>query len=106
MEVLNASPTLTVRAGGERRLFMAVLEDAVRRVRKSAGDVHASPRQIQADLDWFYSDDRSWPCSFLNLCGYLGLDPQWVRGQLRSELQAASSRAWLRPRRPLKFHFS
>lgn len=101
MDLLKPSTTSVARAGGERRLFMAVLEDAVRRVRKSAADPRTSSRQILADLEWFLSDDRGWPCSFLNICGYLSLDPEWVRGQLRSEFQAARTNVWVRPRRHL-----
>jgi len=67
----------------EYRLMLAVLKDAL--------DIHnryrttgAHPR-IAADTErWLFSDDTSWPLSFVNICHALGIDVDWLRGRLRS----------------------
>jgi hypothetical protein len=79
---------MTKHVSGERRLFLAILEDAVRLVRKDAHcERHLlTSRQIEADLRWLHSEDRSWPCSFVNVCTHLGLEPEWVRRMIFAEL--------------------
>ena len=71
------------RLDGERRLMMAVLEDAVHCYRKhgSASD----PRMKQLFLDaeaWINGTDRLWCFSFENVCDSLELDPDYVRDGL------------------------
>jgi hypothetical protein len=68
----------------EQRLLRAVLEEAL--VELAAGRMAvASPVDNQRRrelLDWFASHDRSWPCSFENVCDAIDLDPERVRGKL------------------------
>jgi len=73
----------------ERRLFFAILADAIVRVRRLA----AAPRHVTHELleaeRWIRSDDRQWPCSFVNVCEALDIayEPlrravlQWRRKQ-------------------------
>jgi hypothetical protein len=67
----------------ERRLVIAILEDAVEIRRKYT---HRSGRRYErlvAETEsWFFSDDTAWPLSFLNVCAALGLDAAWFRAQL------------------------
>jgi hypothetical protein len=66
---------------GERRLMLAVLLDAVRILRKlrpqgpKARRRHAWLRERR----WIEAEDRLTPCSFVNVCDALGLDPAYVR---------------------------
>jgi hypothetical protein len=57
----------------ERRLLFAILSDAIVRFRQLA----AAPRHAQHELReaerWIRSDDRSWPCSFVNICETLDI---------------------------------
>jgi hypothetical protein len=57
----------------ERRLFFAVLTDAIVRVRQLATGrrKHARYELLEA-VRWFRSNDVTWPCSFINVC--LALD--------------------------------
>ena len=68
----------------EQRLLRAVLEAALAEL--AAGRMAAaSPLDNQRRrelLDWFASHDRSWPCSFENVCDAIDLDPERVRGKL------------------------
>jgi hypothetical protein len=61
----------------ERRLMLAVLEDAVVRYRR---DPHG--RDGHESALWFASEDTSWPYSFTNVCDVLGLDRRAVRDAL------------------------
>ncbi len=62
----------------EKRLMLAVLEDAVLAYLRG---LHQSPETAA----WFESDDFTWPYSFANLCEGLGLDRAAVRVALRRQ---------------------
>ena len=67
-------------AEGERRLMLAILEDAVECFQKYLGTKEARGRQLYADAEeWFLSDDRSWLFAFVNVCEILGLQPDFIR---------------------------
>jgi hypothetical protein len=62
----------------EKRLMLAVLEDAVL--------VYLRGLQLVPETrTWFEEDDFSWPYSFVNLCDSLGLDRTAVRSALHRE---------------------
>jgi hypothetical protein len=64
----------------ECRLMLALLSDAIvvfHRRRPIA------PGQSRSEAErWIVSDDRRWPCSFVNVCEALGLAPDAVRRAL------------------------
>lgn len=65
---------------GERRLMIAVLEDAVDVYRKLAGARDNRRRALFEDAEaWLESSDRSWIFSFENICDVLGLDAGYLR---------------------------
>jgi hypothetical protein len=69
---------------GERRLMLAVLEDAVDMYRKHCG-ANGRNRQLFLDAEeWIDDDDRTWVFSFLNLCDILDLDGEYLRRGLRA----------------------
>lgn len=57
----------------ERRLLFAILSDAIVRFRRLA----TAPRHVTRELieaeRWIRSDDREWPCSFVNVCEALDI---------------------------------
>ena len=62
----------------EKRLMLAVLEDAVL--------LYTRVPQIAPETEaWVQADDRTWPYSFVNLCDALGLDRSAVRVALRRQ---------------------
>jgi len=71
-------------ACGERRLMLAVLEDALRTV-LSARVGRSSDSWVQDELRWFMSEDRSHPFAFEVICDVLDLDASWVRRRLRAD---------------------
>ena len=71
------------REGGlvrERRLMLAVLQDAVECYQKYA--LARDPRGTVLFDDaheWIESGERDWPFSYENICEVLGLNPEYIR---------------------------
>jgi hypothetical protein len=68
-------------ASGERRLMLAVLEDAVRNV-ALARNARISSKRARQELAWVTSVDRTDPFAFESICDALGIDPSWLRARL------------------------
>jgi hypothetical protein len=68
---------------GEKRLMLAVLEEAVATFQRNT---HAKTRRGQRLFreaeEWIQSEDVSWTYAFENVCHTLGLDPEYLRGGL------------------------
>lgn len=78
---------------GERRLMIAVLEDAVDVYRKLAGARDARRQQLFRDAEeWIESEDRTWIFSFQNICDVLGIESAYLRRGLHAIKQQAQSR--------------
>ncbi len=64
----------------EKRLMLAVLEDAVASFQRG---VLAGSRTATREFDdvqrWFASEDTAWPYAFLNICHVLGFEPAYLR---------------------------
>lgn len=71
---------------GERRLMVAVMEDAFTAYCKYKAAKNPRGRQffLQAK-EWFEADDPSWLFSFRNICEALGLDPQSIRRAIKNK---------------------
>jgi hypothetical protein len=64
----------------ERRLVVAVLEDAVDCFQKHIRARDDKARQLFLDAEeWIRSEDRSWPFSFENVCDLLQINPEYLR---------------------------
>jgi hypothetical protein len=69
----------------ERRLMIAVLEDAVDVYRKQAGATDQRGQQLFSEAEeWIRETDRSWLFSFQNICDVLDLDADYLRRGLRA----------------------
>jgi hypothetical protein len=67
----------------EKRLMLAILEDALRIYRKHAHAPDRRHERLAAETkDWLFSDDTEWPLSFVNVCSALGIDVARLRTQL------------------------
>jgi hypothetical protein len=64
----------------EKRLFAAVLDDAVKNYRKL---VVVGGRRFAEEREWIFSDDKKATFSFCNICDVLGLSPTRIRRTLR-----------------------
>lgn len=68
----------------EKRLMLAVLEDAVGTFQKYVFAGERNGRRLFQDVeDWVASDDLEWPYSFVNICNGLGLEADYMRSGLR-----------------------
>lgn len=64
----------------ERRLLFAVLSDAIVRFRRLVDLRHPAGRHDLLEAErWLRSEDRSWPCSFVNVCEALDIAPEPLR---------------------------
>ena len=64
----------------ERRLIVAVLQDAIECYQKNLFARDGKARQLYADAEeWIDSDDRSHYFSFENICEILEMNPVFVR---------------------------
>ena len=65
---------------GERRLMIAVLEDAVNCFMKQLHATEPNARQLFLEAqEWITADDRTWFFAFENVCDTLDLNPDYVR---------------------------
>jgi hypothetical protein len=70
---------------GERRLMIAVLEDAVDVYRKQAGARDPRGRGLFEDAeDWIEDTSKSWLYSFENICDVLDIDADYLRRGLHA----------------------
>ena len=78
----------------ERRLMLAVLQDAVECYQKYA--LARDPRGtmlFENACEWIDSGEREWPFSYVNICEVLGLNPEYIRRGLSK---------WRQQRSPVK----
>lgn len=65
---------------GQRRLMIAVLEDAIECFQKYAYAKDNRSRQLGSEAEeWFLTDDPNWLFSFVNVCETLGINPEFLR---------------------------
>lgn len=68
------------RFDGERRLMIAVLEDAVNCFMKQLHATDPKARQLFLDAEeWIATEDPAWFFSFDNVCHALDLNPEYLR---------------------------
>jgi len=83
----------------EKRLLLAMLEDAITAARRPAGKPRRRPQAPRVEARrWIFSNDVRWPFSFVNVCGVLGIDPYYLR---RGLIQSAD-RFGDEPVRPIR----
>jgi hypothetical protein len=78
----------------EKRLMLAVLEDAVKCYQDNAGTAHPKGKKLFHETEqWIFETDSDWLFSFENVCALLGLDPEYLRaGLLRWKLAQLTQR--------------
>ena len=79
---------------GERRLMIAVLEDAVEIYRKQAGAKEPRGQQLFREAEeWIEDPDRSWLFAFENICDVLEMNADYLRSGLDRWRQSVALRA-------------
>jgi hypothetical protein len=75
---------------GEKRLMLAVLEDAVDCYQKYAFARDPRGRELFAEAEeWLFSSDNSWVFAYENICEMLEVNPDYVRRGLQEWRQRA-----------------
>jgi hypothetical protein len=78
--------------GGERRLIIAVLEDAINCFQKNLFATDNRGQRLFRDAEsWLMSVDRGLPFAFENICEFLSLDAEYIRQGLCRWARAARS---------------
>jgi hypothetical protein len=74
----------TARLQPEKRLQLAVLQDAILTFHRLAAVERLRARRFFAEVDaWFASDEANGPFTFVTICDTLNLDPDYIRQGLR-----------------------
>lgn len=70
----------------EKRLMLAVLEDAIASFQRNFIQARAAAREGEdGDVEhWLDSDDMTWPFSFASICQALDMEPEYLRRGLHS----------------------
>jgi hypothetical protein len=69
----------------EKRLMLAVMEDAITTFQKSVhGATRRQRRLLKETEEWVGSNDTSWPFSFENICSALDIEADYLRSGLRN----------------------
>jgi hypothetical protein len=80
----------------ERRLLLAVLEEAIRTYQRYAFTHDPRGVILRAQVEeWFASEDSDWTFSFVAICDALGLETSYLRAgilRLRERAEAAHPR--------------
>ena len=85
------------RSEPERRLMVAVLEEAISAMLSGAASANEERRASAREAErWFASDSRGWPFAFCTLCDVLGLEVDRVRQVIAGWRERR--RAFRRPR--------
>jgi hypothetical protein len=67
----------------EKRLLLAVLEEAIGTFQRYATATDRNSRALFADVEaWFASEDTAWLYSFIGICDAVGIDATYVRSGL------------------------
>ena len=73
----------------ERKLMLAVLQDAVGTLLRHAGSERSGARRLVREVEhWISVRNSDWPFSFENICAALNLDAAALRVRLRHMLRA------------------
>jgi len=77
---------------GEKRLMLAVLQDALDCYQKYAFAKDGAGQQMFHDADqWIGDEDRTWYFSFENICEILEINPQYLRVGVKRWRQSAAT---------------
>ncbi len=67
----------------EKRLMLAVMEDAIATFQKSVPEANRRQRRLLRETEeWIQSSDTSWPFSFENICAALNIEADYLRSGL------------------------
>lgn len=89
----------------EKRLMLAVMEDAISTFQKSVYGANRRQRRLLKETeDWISSTDTAWPFSFENICAALDIEAEYLRkgltrwkGTLLAQRQQTNPQAFHSP---------
>jgi hypothetical protein len=80
----------------EAELVAAVLDDAIICfIKYATAKQRREQRLFRETEEWLFAEDANWPFSFENLCGFLEINPNYLRSglmRLKQQLEAGESK--------------
>ena len=68
----------------EKRLMLAVMEDAISTFQKSVrGATRRQRRLLRETEEWISASDNNWPFSFENICSALDIEADYLRSGIK-----------------------
>ena len=90
---------------GEKKLILAVLEDAVACFQKHYGARDKKGKELFYEAqEWLMDEKDDWVFSFRNICESLGINPEYLRSGLVQWREKQTSRHRPRWRKEVKKH--
>ena len=90
----------------EKRLLLAVLEEAVATFQRYVIATDRQSRSIFTDVEaWFASEETAWLCSFNGICDALGIEATYVRSGLGRWLGTHRMPSFETAQTPYRFPF-
>lgn len=91
LDSMGAGPSLILpsqlarsqHATAEMRLYIAVLEDAIRIYKRDGAK--RKPKIRDDVIEWFFDDGGRGPFSFRGICEVVGIDPDAFRDRVRAD---------------------
>ncbi|HXJ35207.1 MAG TPA: hypothetical protein VMS22_14340 [Candidatus Eisenbacteria bacterium] len=77
---------------GERRLMLAVLEDALRSILRIGRGPWAAAH-VREEIDWLVASGRADPFAFESICDALDIDPGWLRRRVLDAVRSQTTAA-------------
>ena len=95
---------ISFKRGGEYELLCAILEDAICCFQRGFKDGKKRTQRLAHEAEeWLFTNDPTWPMSFVNVCAVLGIDAENLRNGLRHRQQQYLHGVLLQQRRkPLR----
>ena len=92
----------------EAELVAAVLDDAIICfIKYATAKQRREQRLFRETEEWLFAEDANWPFSFENLCGFLEINPHYLRSglmRLKQQLEGGESKAPSLTRGSYRFH--
>ncbi len=104
-EQFYENATGAVSTSGAVALVRAILDDAIACYQKQFESDGRRAHRLAAEAEaWLFSDEDTWPFTFVNVCAALGIEPDFLRRQLRHapQVQAKNARAKVRHTAPVR----
>ncbi len=77
---------------GEQALMRAIIEDAIECFQEGTFKKGRRVEHLAKEAEkWLFSNEERWPFSFVNICRFLDLEPEYIRRGLKKRRKLNST---------------